>query len=230
MKTIEIDEPFAVFSDVHGNLPGLEAILADIERRASRGRSPWATWSATAPRPTRSPSSSATPPSQAEGKYDQGIGFELGDCGCVYKTEEQRAEGAASLAWTQEVVSDEVKSYLRTLEDHFLLGLPPATSSPCTAARGASTSTCSRTDRRLPWNAWRGSTLTKRSPSGTPTCPMCARSARRPSSTSAAAGGPRTATGASAGIDAPGGIEAARLTWQLASREVPAISDHGACR
>ena len=25
--------PFAVFSDVHGNLPGLEAILADIERR-----------------------------------------------------------------------------------------------------------------------------------------------------------------------------------------------------
>ena len=35
------------------------------------------------------------------GNYDQGIGFETGDCGCVYKTDEQRAEGAASLAWSE---------------------------------------------------------------------------------------------------------------------------------
>ena len=33
MRTLEVDTLFAVFSDVHGNLPGLEAILADIERR-----------------------------------------------------------------------------------------------------------------------------------------------------------------------------------------------------
>ena len=33
MRTIAIADRFAVFSDVHGNLPGLEAILADIERR-----------------------------------------------------------------------------------------------------------------------------------------------------------------------------------------------------
>ena len=26
------------------------------------------------------------------GNYDQGIGFETGDCGCVYKTDEQRAD------------------------------------------------------------------------------------------------------------------------------------------
>ena len=58
------------------------------------------------------------------GNYDQGIGFETGDCGCVYKTDEQRAEGAASLAWTQEAVGDEVKAYLRTLEDHFTLATP----------------------------------------------------------------------------------------------------------
>ena len=55
------------------------------------------------------------------GNYDQGIGFETGDCGCVYKTDEQRAEGAVSLEWTQEAVTDEVKAYLRTLEDHFTL-------------------------------------------------------------------------------------------------------------
>ena len=58
------------------------------------------------------------------GNYDQGIGFETGDCGCVYKTDEQRAEGAASLAWTQTAVSEEVKAYLRTLEDHFVLQTP----------------------------------------------------------------------------------------------------------
>jgi hypothetical protein len=39
----------------------------------------------------------------------------------VYRTDEQRAEGAVSLAWTQAAVTDEVKAYLRTLEDHFVL-------------------------------------------------------------------------------------------------------------
>jgi hypothetical protein len=39
-------------------------------------------------------------------------------------TDAQRAEGAASLAWTQEAVSDEVKAHLRTLEDHFVLQTP----------------------------------------------------------------------------------------------------------
>jgi predicted phosphodiesterase len=58
------------------------------------------------------------------GNYDQGIGFETGDCGCVYKTDEQRAEGAVSLDWTQRVASEEVKAYLRTLEDHFVLQTP----------------------------------------------------------------------------------------------------------
>jgi protein phosphatase len=34
VQTIELEAPLAVFSDVHGNLPALEAILADIEARA----------------------------------------------------------------------------------------------------------------------------------------------------------------------------------------------------
>ncbi len=125
MKTIRMHEPFAVFSDVHGNLPGLEAILADIERRAVPatvslgdlvGYGPSPNEVALLVRDRGIPS--------LMGNYDQGIGFETGDCGCVYKTDEQRAEGATSLAWTQEVASDEVKAYLRTLEDHFLLETP----------------------------------------------------------------------------------------------------------
>ena len=125
MKTIEITGRFAVFSDVHGNLPALEAILADIEgRRLTQticlgdlvGYGPSPNEVALLLRERAIPT--------LMGNYDQGIGFETGDCGCVYKTDEQRAEGAVSLEWTQRAVSGEVKAYLRTLEDHFLLRSP----------------------------------------------------------------------------------------------------------
>jgi predicted phosphodiesterase len=125
LKTLSIETPFAVFSDVHGNLPGLEAILADIGRRGVPrtislgdlvGYGPSPNEVALLVRDRGIPS--------LMGNYDQGIGFDLGECGCVYKTDEQRAEGAASLDWTQEVVTDEVKAYLRTLEDHFTLATP----------------------------------------------------------------------------------------------------------
>ncbi len=125
MRTLTLEAPFALFSDVHGNLPGLEAILADIERRGVPatislgdlvGYGPSPNEVALLVRDRGIPS--------LMGNYDQGIGFETGDCGCVYKTDEQRAEGAASLAWTQEAVTDEVKAYLRTLEDHFTFATP----------------------------------------------------------------------------------------------------------
>ena len=125
MRALRIDTPFAVFSDVHGNLPGLEAILRDIEARGVRatislgdlvGYGPSPNEVALLVRDRGIPS--------LMGNYDQGIGFETGECGCVYKTDEQRAEGAASLEWTQQAVRDEVKAYLRTLENHFALETP----------------------------------------------------------------------------------------------------------
>jgi len=125
VKTIPLERPFAVFSDVHGNLPALEAILADIEARAVSqtlclgdlvGYGPSPNEVALLVRDRGIPT--------LMGNYDQGIGFETGDCGCVYKTDEQRAEGAVSLQWTQDVVTAEVKAYLRTLEDRFVLRTP----------------------------------------------------------------------------------------------------------
>jgi predicted phosphodiesterase len=127
MKRIELDGPFAVFSDVHGNLPALEAVLDDVERRGVGrtlclgdlvGYGPWPNEVALAIRDRGIPC--------LMGNYDQGIGFEMGECGCIYKTDEQRAEGAASLAWTEQAVTDEVKAFLRSLEDHFLLATPAA--------------------------------------------------------------------------------------------------------
>jgi predicted phosphodiesterase len=122
MRIIQVEQPFAVFSDVHGNLPALKAILDDIEAQAVAhticlgdlvGYGPSPNEVALLVRDRGLPT--------LMGNYDQGIGFETGDCGCVYKTDDQRAEGAISLAWTQEVVSPEVKAYLRTLEDNFVL-------------------------------------------------------------------------------------------------------------
>jgi predicted phosphodiesterase len=125
MRTLQVEKTFAVFSDVHGNLPGLEAILEDVERRGVPttislgdlvGYGPSPNEVSLLVRDRDIPS--------LMGNYDQGIGFETGDCGCVYKTDEQRAEGAASLAWTQQAVTDQVKAYLRTLDDHFELDTP----------------------------------------------------------------------------------------------------------
>jgi predicted phosphodiesterase len=122
VKTLRIESPFAIISDVHGNLPGLEAILADVERRGVPetislgdlvGYGPAPNEVALLVRDRGIPS--------LLGNYDQGIGFETGECGCVYRTDEQRAEGAVSLAWTQATVSAEVKAYLRSLDDHFTL-------------------------------------------------------------------------------------------------------------
>ena len=49
------------------------------------------------------------------GNHDQGIGFATGDCSRVHKTDEQRAEGAASLAWTDAAASDETRAFLGSL-------------------------------------------------------------------------------------------------------------------
>jgi len=125
VKTMQLERPFAVFSDVHGNLPAFEAILADIERRDIRGTLCLGDLVGYGPSPNEVASlvrDSGIP--TLMGNYDHGIGFETGDCGCVYKTGEQRAEGAVSLEWTQGVVTPEVKAYLRTLEDHFVLQTP----------------------------------------------------------------------------------------------------------
>jgi predicted phosphodiesterase len=84
VRSIPLERPFAVFSDVHGNLPGLEAILADIDHRGIErslclgdlvGYGPFPDEVAALVRESGIPS--------LMGNYDQGIGFSTGDCGCV---------------------------------------------------------------------------------------------------------------------------------------------------
>jgi predicted phosphodiesterase len=125
LTRLSLDEPFAVFSDVHGNLPGLEAILTDIEARQVPATICLGDLVGYGPFPnevTALVHERGIP--TLMGNYDQGIGFEMGDCGCVYATDEQRAEGAVSLAWTQEATSEATKAILRSLHEHFLIATP----------------------------------------------------------------------------------------------------------
>ena len=107
----------AFFSDIHGNLPALEAVLADV---AADRRGPpicaWATSSATPPWPNE-----VLDRLQAEaipgvlGNYDEGTGFELPECGCAYVDPDEKRLGDRSFAWTKEQVTDANKAWLRSL-------------------------------------------------------------------------------------------------------------------
>ena len=125
MERLSLEHPFAVFGDVHGNLPALEAVLEDLERRGVAqalclgdlvGYGPFPNEVAALVRDLGVPC--------IMGNYDRGIGFATGDCGCAYVTDEQRREGAVSLAWTADVTTDETCAYLRTLADRFVLDTP----------------------------------------------------------------------------------------------------------
>jgi putative phosphoesterase len=50
------------------------------------------------------------------GNYDEGVGFDLHDCGCVYKDPVKDRLGRRSLKWSQEMTSLENKEFLQKLE------------------------------------------------------------------------------------------------------------------
>lgn len=56
------------------------------------------------------------------GNYDEGVGFDMNDCGCVYKEPAQEARGHLSLLWTRRHTMDENKSYLRSLPMQLRVG------------------------------------------------------------------------------------------------------------
>jgi putative phosphoesterase len=105
-----------VFGDIHGNLPALEAVFADMEaRRADNfyclgdlvGYGVWPNEVVAAIRAGEIPT--------IMGNYDQGVGHDSDDCGCAYRTAEAQALGERSIAWSNAHTSDENKAYLREL-------------------------------------------------------------------------------------------------------------------
>ncbi len=109
----------ALFSDIHANLPALEAVLSDIESRRPDaifclgdlvGYNIW-------PNEVIKEIRSRSIPTIA-GNYDYGIGRKSSDCGCAYKTEEEKTMGAVSIAYTNEIIGAEEREYLHALPLH----------------------------------------------------------------------------------------------------------------
>ena len=112
----------ALFSDIHANLPALEAFFKDVESRNTDaiyclgdlvGYNIWSNEVIDEIRRRGIPT--------IAGNYDWGIGRSSDDCGCAYKTDEEKALGKVSIAYTNETVKDAQRNYLRTLPAHIRL-------------------------------------------------------------------------------------------------------------
>src|ERR1700712_1353934 len=99
----------ALFSDIHANLPALEACLKNIEEQRPDaiyclgdlvGYNIWPNEVINEIRRRGIPT--------IAGNYDQGIGLASDDCGCAYKEEHEKEMEKISIAFTSSVVkSDE---------------------------------------------------------------------------------------------------------------------------
>ena len=108
---------YALISDVHANLPALEAVLADVAGRAGIdatfhlgdlvGYAPW--------------------PNEVVGRiegegiagvsgnYDSTVALGAPHCGCRYEDPRQEAQSHESYAWTRAHVSDATRAFLGAL-------------------------------------------------------------------------------------------------------------------
>lgn len=106
----------AAFSDIHGNMHALEAVLHHIESQAPDrvvclgdlvGYGAFPNEVIEIVREADIPT--------ITGNYDDGVGHDRDDCGCAYTRPEDTARGQLSLRWTQRVVTADNKAWLRGL-------------------------------------------------------------------------------------------------------------------
>jgi predicted phosphodiesterase len=106
----------ALFSDVHGNLPALEAVLEDIDAAGARERYCLGDLVGYGPDPAGVVDRMlALGITTIQGNYDEGIGNRRGDCGCYYPTESARRDGEASYAFTARALDGEQIAWLAAL-------------------------------------------------------------------------------------------------------------------
>lgn len=105
-----------IFSDIHANLPALEAVWADMDARGLENRYCLGdlVGYATFPNEVITMIRRHNVPT-IMGNYDQGVGNSSDDCGCAYKTDADEERGKRSIAWTNAHTTDDNKAYLRSL-------------------------------------------------------------------------------------------------------------------
>ena len=109
----------ALFSDIHANLPALEACFKSMEEQKPDaiyclgdlvGYNTWPNEVINEIRRRGIPT--------IAGNYDQGIGLTSDECGCAYKTDREKDMGKVSISYTNSIVKPEERNYLRTLPAH----------------------------------------------------------------------------------------------------------------
>ncbi|MFZ1677612.1 MAG: metallophosphoesterase family protein, partial [Saprospiraceae bacterium] len=109
----------ALFSDIHANLPALESFFEDVEKQHPDaiyclgdlvGYNIWPNEVINEIRRRNIPT--------IAGNYDFGIGRMSDDCGCAYKTDKEKEMGKISISYTNSVVGEDERKYLRTLPAH----------------------------------------------------------------------------------------------------------------
>jgi putative phosphoesterase len=106
----------AIISDIHANLHALQAVADDLERvrpdhlvclgdLVGYGAYPNEVIDWVREREMAT----------VMGNYDEGVGFDLKDCGCVYRDPQDDRRGKQSLMWSREHTSPERKEYLCSL-------------------------------------------------------------------------------------------------------------------
>ncbi len=115
-----------IFSDIHANLPALEAVLEDIDRKGYRADERYCLGDlvgyATFPNEVTRLIRELEIPC-IMGNYDQGVGNSSDDCGCAYKDAHSEALGKVSIAWSNRHTTEENKTYLRSLPPQIPLQL-----------------------------------------------------------------------------------------------------------
>jgi predicted phosphodiesterase len=118
-KLIKDKMKIALFSDIHANLPALQALFEDLEQTKPDamyclgdlvGYNIWPNEVINEIRKRGIPT--------IAGNYDFGVGRNSDDCGCAYKTEEDKAMGAQSISYSNQQIGEEERNYLRTLPAH----------------------------------------------------------------------------------------------------------------
>ena len=109
----------ALFSDIHSNLPALEAFFKDVENHQPDvlyclgdlvGYNIWPNEVIHEIRKRRIPT--------IAGNYDFGVGRRSDDCGCAYKEEDEKEMGKISISFTNSLIKEDEREYLRTLPAH----------------------------------------------------------------------------------------------------------------
>jgi putative phosphoesterase len=106
----------AVITDIHANLPALEAALARIDELDVDGLYCGGDLVGYGPHPNEVcalMAERAVP--TIYGNYDYAVARDLEDCGCAYVTPHDRELGQRSVDWTLEHTDQASKDYMRTL-------------------------------------------------------------------------------------------------------------------